>query len=75
MKKRLRSFATLGIVALLLAVIALSPVLADEVDDLKVKQSDIQNDQEKTQDQLTKSMRQYKSLMNRLWNIAWRSTG
>ncbi len=55
MKKRLRSFATLGIVALLLAVIALSPVLADEVDDLKGQQSDIQNEQENTQDQLAKT--------------------
>ena len=54
-KKRLRSFATLGIVALLLAVIALPPVLADEIDDLRGQQSGIQDDQQNTQDQLAKT--------------------
>ena len=54
-KKRLRSFATFGIVALLVAVIALPPVLADELDDLKGQQGDIEDEQRETQDRLTET--------------------
>ena len=55
MTKRLRSIIALAIAILLMAAIALPPVFADELDDLKDQQDDIKGQQQDTQDQLTQT--------------------